>query len=51
MSDKENKVLSFGKKPKQEKKTENIEYCSFCKRPNTEVPKMVKGHDVKICSE
>ena len=51
MSDKENKVLSFGKKPKQEKKTENIEYCSFCKRPNTVVPKMVKGPDVNICSE
>ncbi len=46
------KVVSFGKKQKQEKKEQsNIEYCSFCKRPNTEVPKMVKGPDVNICSE
>lgn len=52
MSDKENKVLSFGKKRKSEKNAaKNIEYCSFCKRPNTEVPKMVKGPDVNICSE
>ncbi len=46
------KVVSFGKKQKQEKKEPiNLEYCSFCKRPNTEVPKMVKGPDVNICSE
>ena len=45
MTDKEHKVLSFGKKQKNEKN------CSFCKRPNTEVPKMVKGPDVNICSE
>ncbi len=52
MSDKEHKVLSFGKKPKQEKKEEkHVEFCSFCKRPNTEVPKMVKGPGVNICSE
>ena len=47
MSDK--KVVSFGKKKTVEK--ENIEYCSFCKRPNTQVPKMVKGPGVNICSE
>lgn len=52
MADNENKVLSFGKKPKHEKdKTRNIEYCSFCKRSNLEVPKMVKGPNVNICSE
>lgn len=52
MADKENKVLSFDKKQRHERKEpENIEYCSFCKRPNTEVPKMVKGPDVNICSE
>ena len=46
------KVVSFGKKQKQDKKeVQNFEYCSFCKRPNTEVPKMVKGPDVNICSE
>ena len=47
----EHKVLSFGKKPKTDKKEQHIEYCSFCKRPNTVVPKMVKGPDVNICSE
>lgn len=52
MSGKENKVLSFGKKQKSEnKEPKHIGYCSFCKRPNTEVPKMVKGPDVNICSE
>lgn len=47
------KVLSFGKKrtKKEDKPAQNVEYCSFCKRPNTEVPKMVKGPDVNICSE
>lgn len=47
------KVVSFGKKQTKggKKEAEHIEYCSFCKRPNTEVPKMVKGPDVNICSE
>ncbi|MCX4275267.1 MAG: ClpX C4-type zinc finger protein [Candidatus Gastranaerophilales bacterium] len=47
------KVVTFGKKQsKEEKKAQPpLEYCSFCKRPNTEVPKMVKGPDVNICSE
>ena len=56
MSDK--KVVSIGSKkrnkqePKEEeKKTPELEYCSFCKRPNTMVPKMVKGPGVNICSE
>lgn len=49
----EKKVVSFGKKQNKKDKTEaqHLEYCSFCKRPNTEVPKMVKGPDVNICSE
>ena len=49
----EKKVLSFGKKSSKgaEKQAQEIEYCSFCKRPNTQVPKMVKGPGVNICSE
>lgn len=50
--DKDKKVLSFEKKHrKEEVNNGEIEYCSFCKRPNTLVPKMVKGPDVNICSE
>lgn len=57
--DKEKKILSFGKKKKEAKPdiTKNIksepsvEYCSFCKRPNTQVPKLVAGPGVNICSE
>lgn len=55
MSDK--KVVSIGSKKrakaeqKEDKKTPELEYCSFCKRPNTMVPKMVKGPGVNICSE
>ena len=49
---KEDKVVSFNKKQsKSADKTIEVEYCSFCKRPNTEVPKMVKGPEVNICSE
>ncbi len=51
----EKKVVSFGKKhPKETNKQtpkQEVEYCSFCKRPNTLVPKMVKGPGVNICSE
>ncbi len=48
----EHKVLAFGKKQKAEKEEQkNVEICSFCKRPNTQVPKMVKGPGVNICSE
>ena len=48
----EKKVVSFEKKQsKSPDKTQEIEYCSFCKRPNTQVPKMVKGPGVNICSE
>lgn len=48
---KEEKVVSFGKKQPKNEKTPELEYCSFCKRPNTQVPKMVKGPGVNICSE
>lgn len=55
------KVVKFGSKKarkeaaaaaKEEKKVEDeIVYCSFCKRPNTQVIKMVQGPGVNICSE
>lgn len=50
---KDKKVLSFEKKQNKHEKNEEVklEYCSFCKRPNTLVPKMVKGPGVNICSE
>ncbi len=48
----EKKVVSFEKKHSKIGETkQEIEYCSFCKRPNTQVPKMVKGPGVNICSE
>lgn len=52
MSD--DKVVKLGsKKHKTEHKEEQQEviYCSFCKRPNTQVIKMVQGPGVNICSE
>lgn len=57
MSDSEKKVVSIGSKAKKNaEKKENevkreLEYCSFCGRPNTMVPKLVKGPGVNICSE
>ena len=30
---------------------DDLVYCSFCHRPNTQVLKMVKGPGVNICSE
>ena len=30
---------------------DELGYCSFCHRPNTQVLKMVKGPGVNICSE
>lgn len=56
------KVVKFGSKKarkeaaeaaaEEEKKVEDeIVYCSFCKRANTQVIKMVKGPGVNICSE
>lgn len=55
MSD--DKVVRLGSKKKkeaeveQEENNEELVYCSFCKRPNTQVIKMVKGPGVNICSE
>ncbi len=56
MSD--DKVVRLGSKraKKEEIKDENeskdeVLYCSFCKRPNTQVIKMVQGPGVNICSE
>ena len=58
MSD--DKVVKLGsKRDKKEEKSEHISehheqeivYCSFCNRPNTQVLKMVKGPGVNICSE
>lgn len=56
MSD-DDKVVRLGSKKKkeveveQEESNEELVYCSFCKRPNTQVIKMVKGPGVNICSE
>jgi len=55
MSD--DKVVRLGsKKAKKESSEEQppqneLVHCSFCKRPNTQVIKMVKGPGVNICSE
>ncbi len=57
MSEKEKKVVSIGSKSKKQSKSNELppkvelEYCSFCGRPNTMVPKLVKGPGVNICSE
>lgn len=57
------KVVSLGSKKKNKENVEQIHsgsedtvktdtvYCSFCKRPNTQVIKMIKGPGVNICSE
>jgi len=56
MSD-DNKVVRLGskkarKEAAEEKRVDDeILYCSFCKRPNTQVIKMVQGPGVNICSE
>lgn len=60
MSDEE-KVVSLGaarEKHKQEedvieevKEQEAPVYCSFCKRPNHQVIKMIQGPGVNICTE
>ena len=52
----EEKVVSLGAKKKHsEHKEENssneVVYCSFCGRPNTQVIKMIQGPGVNICSE
>ncbi len=55
------KVIRLGEKREHTSKPENESkdddksfepvYCSFCGRPNTQVLKMVKGPGVNICSE
>ncbi len=53
------KVIRLGEKRNTEHKKEHEEhhhhddlvYCSFCGRPNTQVLKMVQGPGVNICSE
>lgn len=54
------KVVKLGAKRnghhKEESHTDSennqeLVYCSFCKRPNTQVLKMVQGPGVNICSE
>ena len=58
----EEKVISLGskkarKKPEKpvetlkEQQNDDLVYCSFCGRPNTQVIKMVQGPGVNICSE
>ena len=53
----EDKVVSLGEKKKKDNKKEekdvkdDVVYCSFCGRPNTQVIKMVEGPGVNICSE
>ncbi|HCB11703.1 MAG TPA: hypothetical protein DEO94_06190 [Cyanobacteria bacterium UBA11991] len=60
MSD--DKVVSLGSKKKEREQKEHehnhehenhdeLVYCSFCKRPNTQVIKMIQGPGVNICSE
>lgn len=56
MSD--DKVIKLGAKKtkkaetvKDDKNQSEVFYCSFCKRPNTQVVKMVQGPGVNICSE
>lgn len=54
----EDKIVKLGAKKKKdaEKHSESHNeqepvYCSFCKRPNTQVIKMIQGPGVNICSE
>lgn len=58
MSD--DKVVRLGSKKARKDKIEEhneeqgqneVIHCSFCKRPNTQVIKMVQGPGVNICSE
>lgn len=56
----EDKVVSLGAKKRQhadeaagkdEVTNNELVYCSFCGRPNTQVIKMIQGPGVNICSE
>ena len=44
------KVVQLGAKQRENNQDELV-YCSFCGRPNTQVIKMVQGPGVNICSE
>lgn len=46
-----NKLQNTEKTEKPTVKDDDIVYCSFCGRPNTQVIKMVQGPGVNICSE
>ncbi len=57
MSDDE-KVVSLNSRNKKhdneeinDNQNQELVYCSFCGRPNTQVVKMVQGPGVSICSE
>ena len=50
------KVVSLQRNKKNKAEEEHVTnnelvYCSFCGRPNTQVVQMVKGPGVSICSE
>lgn len=50
----EDKVIKLGEKRSSqhnERKEDELVFCSFCHRPNTQVLKMVQGPGVNICSE
>lgn len=51
----EDKVVKLGSKKSKNKENETnndeVIFCSFCNRPNTQVIKMVQGPGVNICSE
>lgn len=51
LGDKRNNKKENKKEQKEEMQQKNIEYCSFCGRPNHEVLRMVLGPGVNICSE
>ena len=58
MSDNEEKVVSLNSRSKkheehehEQEQPQDLVYCSFCGRPNTQVVKIVKGPGVSICSE
>ena len=51
----EDKLIKLGAKrekiSEKDHKEDDLVYCSFCRRPNTQVLKMVQGPGVNICSE
>lgn len=48
---KEDKKTDKNVEKVEETKSNELVYCSFCGRPNTQVVKMVQGPGVNICSE